>query len=130
VTTADEVRNVLNGIIDPCSTTAGVPAGLADMGLVSGIAVTGVPGAERVCVTVGVTEPSCLMLGSFAAEARARLLALPGVEEVDLTLDSGFTWTEERLQPDYRRRLAEGRTSARLRRALPVIVELPGPRLR
>ena len=126
MTTADEVRDVLNAIIDPCSTTAGVPAGLADMGLVSGIGISGGPGRERVSVTVGVTEPSCLMLGSFAAEARARLLALPGVEEVDLTLDSGFTWTEERLDPDYRRRLAASRLSAGPRRTLPVIVQGSG----
>lgn len=112
MTTAAQVREVLNGIVDPCSTAAGVPAGLCDMGLVHAVAVH--PDG-RVAVTLGVTEPGCFMIGSFAAEARARLLTLPGVSAVELELDEGFDWTEDSMDPAYRARLAQHRRSTQRR---------------
>lgn len=118
--TAAEVRDILNQIMDPCSVTAGVPAGLCDLGLVSDVTVTGTEQDQRVRVTVGTTEPGCLMIGSFATEARERLLGRPGVTAVDLTLDEGFHWTEDHMTPAYRTRLAERRGAAG-RRLLPLV---------
>lgn len=118
--TPEEVREALNAIVDPCSVTAGVPAGLCDLGLVSGIDITGAENDQRVRVTIGTTEPGCLMIGSFAAEARDRLLRVPGVTAVDLALDGGFTWTEDRMTPAYRARLAGHRATAAGRRLLPL----------
>lgn len=108
MTTEGEVREALNGIVDPCSTAAGVPAGLCDMGLVHAVDVD--PGG-RVSVRLGVTEPGCFMIGSFAAEARIRLLALGDVTAVELELDEGFDWTEDSMDPAYRKRLVEHRRS-------------------
>lgn len=108
-----EVRAVLNSIVDPCSAAAGVPAGLCDMGLVHAVAVRDGPAGRRVEITLGVTEPGCFMVGSFAAEARSRLLALDDVDAVDLTLDEGFDWSEEAMNPAYRTRLAAHRASGR-----------------
>ncbi|MFZ3599334.1 metal-sulfur cluster assembly factor [Streptomyces sp. BH104] len=130
--TEARVRAVLNEIVDPCSITAGVPAGLDDMGLVSEIRVEedfggadsggGASGARgwRVAATVGVTEPSCVLIGSFASEAQARLAALPGVTAVDISLADDYEWTQDRLAPAYRRRLEEHR--ARKRRTLPLLI--------
>jgi metal-sulfur cluster biosynthetic enzyme len=120
VTTEAEVREVLNEIVDPCSITAGVPAGLCDMGLIRAVQVSGGPGEQRVGLTVGVTEPGCFMIGPFAAEARARLLALPGVGEVELELDNGYDWTESMMAPAYRARLTEHRARESARRRLPL----------
>ncbi|MPQ97436.1 DUF59 domain-containing protein [Modestobacter sp. I12A-02628] len=117
-----EVRTVLNEIVDPCSVTAGVPAGLCDMGLIRAVHVSGPPGRQRVALTVGVTEPGCFMIGPFAAEARARLLGLAGVEEVQLELDNGYDWTESMMAPDYLARLTEHRERESARRSLPLHV--------
>ncbi|MFF4020737.1 metal-sulfur cluster assembly factor [Streptomyces sp. NPDC001843] len=117
--TENEVRSVLNEIIDPCSANAGAPAGLVDMGLISGIQVDDDgAGGVRVAATVGVTEPTCVLIGSFAQEVRIRLGALPGVSAVDVSLDESADWTPERLSPDYRRRLEEQRSHNRRRLAL------------
>lgn len=118
--TEDRVRDVLNGIVDPCSITAGVPAGMDDMGLITGIQVRDDgAGGRRISVTFGLTDPTCMLLGSFANEARERLSALPGVTGVDVTLDHELEWTEDRFAPHYRQRLAEHRE--RRRRDLPLL---------
>ncbi|MFF5301956.1 metal-sulfur cluster assembly factor [Streptomyces sp. NPDC013161] len=118
--TETQIRAALNEILDPCSITAGVPAGLDDMGLVGDIHVRddGADG-QRISVTVGVTEPSCVLIGSFATEARARLTALTGVSAVDVRLADDFDWTPDRLAPRYRQRLAEHREQKR--RTLPLL---------
>lgn len=108
-----EVRELLNSILDPCSITAGVPAGLCDMGLIRSVEVVGTDLQQTVKVTVGVTEPGCFMVGAFATEVRRRLLEQPGVVAVELELDSGFDWTEDHMSPAYARRLAEYRDLAR-----------------
>ncbi|MGW3106641.1 metal-sulfur cluster assembly factor [Streptomyces sp. C1-1] len=118
--TEAQVRAALNEILDPCSITAGVPAGLDDMGLVGDIHVQDDgTGGQRVAVTVGVTEPSCVLIGSFAAEAQVRLTALTGVSAVDVRLADDFDWTPEKLAPHYRQRLDEHREYKR--RTLPLL---------
>lgn len=112
----DDVKRVLNGIVDPCSTRAGVPAGLVDMGLVSDISVEPIS-AERcnVGLTIGVTEIGCFMIGPFASEARSRLEALPETATVTVRLKASTDWTPEDMSPDLQRRLAARRKAARLR---------------
>ena len=118
--TETQVRTTLNEILDPCSITAGVPAGLDDMGLVGDVRVQDDgAGGQRIAVTVGVTEPSCVLIGSFATEAQVRLTALPGVSAVDVRLADDFDWTPDRLAPHYRQRLDEHREHKR--RALPLL---------
>ncbi|MFJ9179447.1 metal-sulfur cluster assembly factor [Streptomyces sp. NPDC102360] len=125
--TEADVRAALNEIVDPCSITAGVPAGLVDMGLVSGIRILDEPeGGRRVAVTVGVTEPSCVLIGSFANEAYTRLSALPGVSGVEVTLDEGLDWNEAKFAPDYRERLTAHRAEERARRSLPLLATTAG----
>ncbi|MGY0064294.1 metal-sulfur cluster assembly factor [Streptomyces sp. LZ34] len=118
--TEARVRDVLNGIVDPCSITAGVPAGMDDMGLISDIQVQDDgAGGQRVSVKFGLTDPTCMLLGSFANEARERLAQLPGVTGVDVTLDHDMEWTPDLLAPHYQQRLTEHR--ARRRRTLPLL---------
>lgn len=118
--TEDRVREVLNTIVDPCSITAGVPAGMDDMGLITGIQVhDDGAGSQRISVMFGLTDPTCMLLGSFANEARERLFELPGVTGVDVTLDHELEWTEDRFAPHYQQRLAEHR--AQRRRSLPLL---------
>ncbi|WP_435284959.1 metal-sulfur cluster assembly factor [Streptomyces sp. NBC_00063] len=118
--TEDVVRRVLNTIVDPCSITAGVPAGMDDMGLIGEIAVVDdVTAGRHVSVTFGLTDPTCMLLGAFANEARERLRALPGVTAVDVTLDHTMEWTPDLLAPDYQERLSAHR--AEMRCTLPLV---------
>ena len=113
----DQVRAVLNGIVDPCSAAAGAPAGLDDMGLVRGVAVESGPQGAIVRVTLTLTEPTCLMGIPFMATARERLEALPGVSRAEVSLASGFEWTPAELSPSYAARLE--RVRQRRRRTAP-----------
>jgi metal-sulfur cluster biosynthetic enzyme len=111
--TADQVRAVLNGIVDPCSAAAGAPAGLDDMGLVRGVEVETGSAGTVVRVMLALTEPTCLMGIPFMATARERLEALPGVSRAEVSLASGFEWTPAELSPSYAARLERVRERRR-----------------
>ncbi|MFF0222879.1 metal-sulfur cluster assembly factor [Streptomyces sp. NPDC004629] len=112
--TTEQVQDVLNTIIDPCSINAGAPAGLVDMGLVRDVRVDDDPeGGCHVSVAVGVTEPTCVLLGSFANETRERLSALDGVSSVDVKVLGDLQWSEDDLSPRYRERLERHRQERR-----------------
>ncbi|MGW1711871.1 metal-sulfur cluster assembly factor [Streptomyces sp. NPDC002156] len=114
--TEDRVREVLNTIVDPCSITAGVPAGMDDMGLISDIRISDDgTGGRRIGVKFGLTDATCMLLGAFSNEAHERLGALPGVTGVEVTLDTEMEWTPDMLAPHYRQRLAEHRAERRAR---------------
>jgi metal-sulfur cluster biosynthetic enzyme len=113
--TETEIRAALDEIVDPCSTAAGAPAGLDEMGLVRQVEIRDGPKGADLRVTIGLTQPLCLMGIPFMKSARERLEAMPGVAEVDVSLESGLDWTPARLAPAYRGRLE------RVRRARGVI---------
>jgi metal-sulfur cluster biosynthetic enzyme len=104
-----EVRAALNDIVDPCSAAAGAPAGLDEMGLVREVEVRNGPSGARVRVTIGLTQPLCLMGIPFLKSARERLSGMPGVGEVEVSLASGIDWTPARLAPAYKQRLEQVR---------------------
>jgi metal-sulfur cluster biosynthetic enzyme len=115
VITEQQVRVLLNGIVDPCSRAAGCPAGLDEMGLIRAVEVcTGAAGSD-VRVVIGVTEYGCLMGAPFVREAYQLLEALPGIGTVVVTLDQKFDWDRDDMRGDYRDRL----TAHRRRRGLP-----------
>jgi metal-sulfur cluster biosynthetic enzyme len=105
----DEARvwNILNTIVDPCSRAAGAPAGIAEMGLVRQIEVQNSPGGASIRVVIGVTEPGCLMGAAFVNDARKLLRALPGVAEVQVSMDHAFDWTPADMSPAYQARLEQ-----------------------
>jgi metal-sulfur cluster biosynthetic enzyme len=100
-----EIRAALDEIVDPCSTAAGAPAGLDEMGLVREVEISDGPQGAHLRVTIGLTQPLCLMGIPFMKSARERLSAMPGVSEVEVELASGLDWTPARLAPAYRERL-------------------------
>ena len=104
--TEEDVRAVLNQIIDPCSRVAGAPVGLADMGLIRLLTLTEAAGRVDVHMVIGVTEYGCLLAPSFASEARKLLEALPGIGTIDIELDADFDWEPGDMSPAYRRHLA------------------------
>lgn len=113
VPTEAEIRELLNTIVDPCSAAAGAPAGLNDMGLVRRVEVEHGSSGVTVRVSLGLTEPGCLMAFPFQQSARERLAALPGVTDIDVTLDPTLEWSEGDLSPAYAARLADVRRARR-----------------
>ena len=116
-----EVRSAvmacLEAITDPCSAASGAPAGLVSMGLVGPVTVAGDPGAAKVGVTLYITEPGCMMGALFELTARRQLRLLPGVAEVEVTMDYAHVWGPEQMAPEYRRHLAEVRACRTARMA-------------
>jgi len=109
--TEEDVRAVLNQIIDPCSRVAGAPVGLADMGLIRRLTLTEAAGGVDVHMVIGVTEYGCLLAPSFASEARKLLDALPGIGTIDIGLDGEFDWEPGDMSAAYRQQLAERRAA-------------------
>jgi metal-sulfur cluster biosynthetic enzyme len=107
----ERVREVLNGIVDPCSVAAGAPAGLVELGLIREVTLEPGPAGAAVRVVIGLTEPLCMMGGSFVARARELLAAVPGVSEVDVSLDDAGDWGPGDIDPGYRLRLAAVRSA-------------------
>jgi len=108
----------LNEVVDPCSIAAGAPAGLADMGLVSSVQIErGSNGSIRLVVKVGVTHPFCMMAAVFLNEAKTRVSAIPGVDEVEVSLEGDLLWTPKLMSSEYKERLEKVRQG---RLALPV----------
>ena len=106
----DAISARLEAIVDPCSAASNVPAGLVSMGLVREVDVDEQPDGAHVRVTLCITEPGCMMGAIFQATAARELAELPGVAEVDVSVDYGHVWGPEDMTPEYRQRLAEVRT--------------------
>jgi metal-sulfur cluster biosynthetic enzyme len=112
------VRTALDMVVDPCSEVAGVPAGLLEMGLVRDLVVEACDSGATVRVTIGVTEPTCLMGPALASGARERVAAVPGVTSVDVELCDD-DWMPSDMAPAYRARLAAHRAAKRVALGLP-----------
>jgi metal-sulfur cluster biosynthetic enzyme len=115
-----DVRAALNEIIDPCSSAAGCPAGLDEMGLVRAVEIAPTETGAAVRVVIGVTEYGCLMGAPFAAEAYKRLETLPGVARVAVELDQAFDWDRDDMSAAYRERLSRHRQRRGL--GIPIVV--------
>lgn len=107
------VRGALNEITDPCSVAAGARAGIEELGLVRSLTIEPGPAGAVVHVTIGTTDPACLMIYPFAAESRRRVEALPGVARVEVELDVSEDWLPSDMSPGYRSKLAAMRSSRR-----------------
>jgi metal-sulfur cluster biosynthetic enzyme len=107
------VWSTLNTIVDPCSRVAGAPVGIAEMGLVRQLEVQHHPGGANIRVVIGVTEPGCLMGAAFVNDARKLLRELPGVTEVQVSMDHAFDWTPADMSPAYQAHLDQLRQRRR-----------------
>ena len=104
-----EVREVLNGVVDPCSAAARSPTGLVDMGIVAGVEhVSG-----DVVVRLLPTFAGCMFVSLFADQAEQRIGALPWCRSVRVETVADELWTEERMAPAARERLERRRRRLR-----------------
>jgi metal-sulfur cluster biosynthetic enzyme len=99
------VEEAVDSVVDPCSAAAGMPAGLAEMGLVQAVDVSG----GDVSILLRVTHPSCFVAPLFLRWVEEAVAAVPGVASVRVRLAEETDWTPADMSPAYRARLAEHR---------------------
>ena len=82
-----------------------IPVNIVDLGLVYSMEITpGDPG-NRVDVKMTLTAPGCGMGASIAADARYKILALPGVADADVELVWDPPWNPQMISDEGKQRL-------------------------
>lgn len=78
-----------------------LPVGLVDLGLVYGLRREG----PRVEVELSFTATACPAMDMIQEDVRRALLAVPGVEQVDIQVVWDPPWSKDRLSPRAREQL-------------------------
>jgi probable FeS assembly SUF system protein SufT len=92
-----EVWTTLRTCFDP-----EIPVNIVDLGLIYDMHISQVSDGTRVDVQMTLTAQGCGMGGSIAADARNKLLDLPGVVEADVQVVWDPPWTPEKISPEGR----------------------------
>ena len=103
MTDADQVRDALREVVDPCSAATGSNLNIVEMGLVKSVSITD----GHVDIDMRLTTPVCHMVAYFHEEIDDQVGSLAGVESVDVETDDGFEWSEEMLTPEAKQRRQE-----------------------
>jgi probable FeS assembly SUF system protein SufT len=82
-----------------------IPVNIVDLGLVYDMRVSAEGEGKRVDVKMTLTAPGCGMGTSIAADARYKLLSLPGVVDADVQLVWDPPWNPQMISPEGRERL-------------------------
>jgi metal-sulfur cluster biosynthetic enzyme len=107
--TEHEVRRRLAEVEDPCSVAMATPISVVDLGLIRAVTVDA---SGRVEVVISPTSPGCLVLPRLAEAVHRVTAAVPGVNSVDVTIDTTFEWSEAAMAPTARQALEERRSWA------------------
>jgi probable FeS assembly SUF system protein SufT len=79
-----------------------IPVNIVDLGLIYEMQIAELHDGSRVDVKMTLTAQGCGMGGSIAADARNKLLDLPGVVEADVQVVWDPPWSAERISPEGR----------------------------
>jgi probable FeS assembly SUF system protein SufT len=83
-----------------------IPVNIVDLGLVYDMRITAEgEDQKRVDVKMTLTAPGCGMGTSIAADARLKLLALPGVADADVQIVWDPPWNPQMISPEGKERL-------------------------
>jgi probable FeS assembly SUF system protein SufT len=82
-----------------------IPVNIVDLGLVYSMEIAPVDGGNRVDVKMTLTAPGCGMGASIAADARYKILALPGVTEADVEVVWDPPWNPQMISDEGKQRL-------------------------
>lgn len=97
----EAVEDRLRTVFDP-----EIPVNVVDLGLVYTCEATPLPGGgHRVEITMSMTAPGCGMGDILRDEARAKVLTVPGVREVDVELVWDPPWDLSRMSEAARLQL-------------------------
>jgi len=92
-----EVWQALKTCFDP-----EIPVNIVDLGLIYDMQIAQLSDGSRIDVKMTLTAQGCGMGGSIAADARNKLLDLPGVVEADVQVVWDPPWTPEKISPEGR----------------------------
>jgi probable FeS assembly SUF system protein SufT len=95
-----QVWDVLKTCYDP-----EIPVNIVDLGLVYDMRIAPEGDGRRVDVKMTLTAPGCGMGTSIAADARHKLLALPGVTDADVQIVWDPPWNPQMISPEGKERL-------------------------
>ena len=87
----DEVITVLKDCYDP-----EIPINIWDLGLVYDINIDG----EKVGVKMTLTAPGCMMGGMIADEVKAKLKALNGIKDAEVSLVFDPPWSPDKMSEE------------------------------
>jgi probable FeS assembly SUF system protein SufT len=82
-----------------------IPVNIVDLGLVYDMRIAPEADGTRVDVKMTLTAPGCGMGTSIAADARYKLLGLPGIVEADVQIVWDPPWTPQMISPEGKERL-------------------------
>ena len=95
--TEQQVWDQLRNCYDP-----EIPVNIVDLGLIYDMQISQLNDGSRIDVKMTLTAQGCGMGGSIAADARNKLLDLPGVVEADVQVVWDPPWTPEKISPEGR----------------------------
>ncbi|MDL1950981.1 DUF59 domain-containing protein, partial [Acidobacteria bacterium ACD] len=102
--TEDAVWERLKSCYDP-----EIPVNIVDLGLVYDLSVApGPKGGSVVRVKMTLTAPGCGMGPAIAADARHKILGLPGVVDAEVALVWDPPWSADMMTPGARKALGMG----------------------
>ena len=93
----DRVWQTLKTCYDP-----EIPVNIVDLGLIYDMHIDQLSDGARVDVRMTLTAQGCGMGTSIAADARNKILDLPGVVEADVQVVWEPPWTPEKISPEGR----------------------------
>jgi probable FeS assembly SUF system protein SufT len=79
-----------------------IPVNIVDLGLIYEMDISQLSDGSRIDVKMTLTAQGCGMGGSIAADARNKLLDLPGVVEADVQVVWDPPWTPEKISSEGR----------------------------
>jgi probable FeS assembly SUF system protein SufT len=82
-----------------------IPVNIVDLGLVYSMEIAPVEAGSRVDVKMTLTAPGCGMGASIAADARYKILALPGVTDADVEVVWDPPWSPQMISDEGKQRL-------------------------
>ncbi len=92
-----EVWQTLKTCFDP-----EIPVNIVDLGLIYEMQIATMPEGARIEVKMTLTAQGCGMGTSIAADARNKILDLPGVVEADVQVVWDPPWSPEKISPEGR----------------------------
>jgi probable FeS assembly SUF system protein SufT len=95
-----QVWGVLRTCYDP-----EIPVNIVDLGLVYDMRISPEEGDKQVDVKMTLTAQGCGMGTSIAADARSKILALPGVADANVEIVWDPPWNPQMISPEGRERL-------------------------
>jgi metal-sulfur cluster biosynthetic enzyme len=97
----EEIWGVLKTCYDP-----EIPVNIVDLGLIYSMELKKTDGrGKRVEVKMTLTAQGCGMGPSIAADARQKILTLPGVQEAQVDVVWEPPWGPQMITPDGRKKL-------------------------